>query len=214
MTTSQIRGRLAGDRLAQRWTQFYTSRLGAEVALERRDEIASDVHEHVAASAAAGRSRAATSRALAARMLLGIPADLSWRRHRLRGLHRAEKEKAMARHSSELADRLASAASFVVPGWIVLIGVVSGIGSIRDGRPTDWVSVTLVVGLLGIAVAGLVRLLRGHAEAAYLLAVVALGSTFCFLWIPVIPLVGLVVAGSLITYGVTARRPPAEQVAG
>jgi hypothetical protein len=213
MTTGQIRG-LAGDRLAQRWARLYTRRLDAEVAQERRDEIASDVHEQVTASAAAGRSRAATSRALAARTLLGIPADLSWRRHHLRELHRAEKENAMAHHNSELAGRLASTAGFLVVGWIVLISVVSAIRSSQNDWPTRWISVALVVGLLGIAVAGLVRLLRGHAEGAYLLAVAALGSTVFFLWVPLIPLVGLVVAGSLFAYGVNARKPPAEQVAG
>lgn len=66
--------------LCQVWVGFYTWRLPAEAAKRRRDEIESDLFEHTREAGSAG----ATSHRLAAeilgRVLVGVPADLSWRR--------------------------------------------------------------------------------------------------------------------------------------
>jgi hypothetical protein len=70
--------------------------------------------------------------------------------------------------------------------------------------------------VLTVAVVGLVRLLRGHGDGAFLLAAAAIGSTVWFFWFPIIPVIGVAVAIGLVVYGVRARResPAAQQVAG
>jgi hypothetical protein len=65
-----------GDRVARAWSSLYTRGLPAAVAERRREELASDLHEH-ATSAGAGL---ALQVAVLGRVLWGIPADLSWRR--------------------------------------------------------------------------------------------------------------------------------------
>jgi hypothetical protein len=63
---------VGGDGIARAWVRAYTSGLPAETAQRRRDELASDLHEHTCAG---GRSVEVLGR-----VLWGIPADLSWRR--------------------------------------------------------------------------------------------------------------------------------------
>jgi hypothetical protein len=211
MTTEQLSRPLVGDRLVDRWTRLYTRRLDDETARARRDEIASDRYDHIAAARAAGLTSAATSRALVARMLLGVPADLSWRRHHLRDERRAvRKENAMARPVPEQGAQLAALAGVLVVCWILFVGVASGVGSAVNGWPNVWVSVGFVVGLFGVAILGLVRLLRGHTDGAFLLAAAAIGSTLWFVWFPIIPVVGVGFAVGLVWYGVRARREPTE----
>jgi len=217
MTTQQLSRPLLGDRLVARWTRLYTRRLDDETARARRDEVASDRYDHIAAARAAGLTSAATSRALAARMLLGVPADLSWRRHHLRGERRAVgKENAMARQAPDQQGWLAAAAGVLVVSWILLIAVLSGLSSVANDWPTIWTSVFFFVVVLTVGVVGLVRLLRGHADGAFVLAATAIGSTVWFFWFPIIPVIGVTVAIGLVVYGVRARRqsPAAQQVAG
>jgi hypothetical protein len=217
VTTQQLSKPLAGDRLADRWTRLYTRRLSDETARARRDEIASDLYDHITAARAAGLTPAATSRAIAARMLLGVPADLSWRRHHLRDERRAVgKENAMARHAPDQEGRLAAAAGVLVVSWILLIAVLSGMSTVANDWPTIWTSVVLVAVVLTVAVVGLVRLLRGHSDGAFLLAAAAIGSTVWFFWFPIIPVIGVAVAIGLVAYGVRAHRPSraGQQVAG
>ena len=64
------------DRLATAWVRLYTWRLPDDVSARRREELASDLHEH---ASLAGRTRAQQLEVLG-RVLWGIPADLSWRR--------------------------------------------------------------------------------------------------------------------------------------
>ena len=217
MTTEQLSRPLVGDRLVDRWTQLYTRRLDDETARARRDEIASDRYDHIAAARAAGLTSAATSRALAARMLLGVPADLSWRRHHLRDERRAVgKENAMARQAPDQQGWLAAAAGVLVVSWILLIAVLSGLSSVANDWPTIWTSVFFFVVVLTVGVVGLVRLLRGHTDGAFVLAAAAIGSTVWFFWFPIIPVIGVAVAIGLVAYGVRARRqsPAAQEVAG
>ena len=145
MTTEQLSRPLVGDRLVDRWTRLYTRRLDDETARARRDEIASDRYDHIAAARAAGLTSAATSRALAARMLLGVPADLSWRRHHLRDERRAVgKENAMARQAPDQRGWLAAAAGIRVVSWILLIAVLSGLSFGRQ-RLADHLDVSLLL---------------------------------------------------------------------
>jgi hypothetical protein len=61
------------------WTHLYTIGLPAAVRDARRDEIASDLWEHWQDADAACASPVTVAAVTIARLVLGMPADLSWR---------------------------------------------------------------------------------------------------------------------------------------
>ena len=194
-------------RMADSWTRAYTRRLPEPTARCRRDEVRSDVHDHLAAARAAGLSAWAASRAVAARMLLGVPADLSWRHQHLRAARAAgRKEVRMGAVGPDRGRVVASLAGVVVVAWTLYMGVGWTYQSTReDWSEGSWLGPLLVaIGILGVA--GIVLLLRGRAEGAFLVALAAVGSTGWVLWAPAFPLAGLVVAGAFVWYGVVGRR--------
>lgn len=68
--------------LARAWTHTYTLAMPPDRQLARRREVASDVWEHRAAAAAAGRGRFETGSEVLWRLARGMPADLAWRMQR------------------------------------------------------------------------------------------------------------------------------------
>jgi hypothetical protein len=70
---------------ARGWTRVYTAGLPARSARERRDEIASDLWEQTTDGARSGSAAGATAAEIFGRVVLGIPADLSWHLDELRG---------------------------------------------------------------------------------------------------------------------------------
>ena len=66
-------------RLVARWVRLYTTRLPPAVARRRIEELDADLHDHIAHERAAGTSERRIAGSLAARMLRGLPADVSWR---------------------------------------------------------------------------------------------------------------------------------------
>lgn len=72
-----------------RWCAWYTRGLDPHIAAERRDEIASDLHEEAAWAEDSGLSPSRAARVMLLRALRGVAADLSWRSHVLRGTDRA-----------------------------------------------------------------------------------------------------------------------------
>jgi hypothetical protein len=65
--------------LVARWVRFYTRDLPAATAQRRIDEIDADLHDHVAHERARGTSDRRIALSIAARMLRGLAADVSWR---------------------------------------------------------------------------------------------------------------------------------------
>ena len=63
--------------LSRGWVRCYTAGVSRQSREERRAEIESDVYEHQADAALAGRTGFAVE--LLFRIVLGMPADLSWR---------------------------------------------------------------------------------------------------------------------------------------
>ena len=76
-----------GHRVCVGWVWWYTRRLPFEVAAQRRDELLSDLWEHAADAARTGQGDVGHQFDVIGRMVVGVPADLSWRR-RVRGCHR------------------------------------------------------------------------------------------------------------------------------
>jgi hypothetical protein len=69
--------RMAG--LVARWVRLYTQNLPSAVARRRIEELDADLHDHIAHERAAGTAERRIARSLAARMVRGLPADVSWR---------------------------------------------------------------------------------------------------------------------------------------
>jgi hypothetical protein len=67
-------------RLCHAWVRLYTARLPAEAKVRRRQEIESDLFEHHADGESAGVSRHRLAAEILGRVLVGVPADLTWRR--------------------------------------------------------------------------------------------------------------------------------------
>jgi hypothetical protein len=153
-------------RLVALWARLYTLGLPREVALRRRDELAADLHDQIAAERAAGVGERRIARGLASRALRGLPADLAWR-----GRHVA------ARTAYRLG--LASAL-FSVLFTLWLMGAVGIVGV--EGNPADQMYLAvLALGLLGATAArlrpaGMARVLFAMACAQALIATIALAA--------------------------------------
>lgn len=70
----------AASWVCRRWVSLYTRSLPATERQRRRDEIESDLFEHAHEARHAGVSATRLNAEILARVLVGVPADLSWRR--------------------------------------------------------------------------------------------------------------------------------------
>jgi len=65
--------------LVARWVRLYTRNLPPSIAQRRIDEIDADLHDHIAHERAHGTGDRRIVLGIAARMLRGLAADVSWR---------------------------------------------------------------------------------------------------------------------------------------
>jgi hypothetical protein len=65
--------------LVERWVRLYTRNLPPAIAQRRIDEIDADLHDHIAHERAHGTKDWRIALSIAARMLRGLAADVSWR---------------------------------------------------------------------------------------------------------------------------------------
>jgi hypothetical protein len=65
--------------LVVRWVRFYTRNLPTRVAERRVDEIAADLHDHIAYERARGTSDRRIALSILSRMVRGLAADAAWR---------------------------------------------------------------------------------------------------------------------------------------
>ena len=205
-------------RLVLRWCATYTRGLDTRVATDRRDELASDLHDHRVAAAAATRST--IGRDVLVRALVGIPADLSWRTHQLRIARSApDQEVAMiARTPLDGWARTAYALGAVVAAWSAFIGI----GLLLDARNAAvgsedftwrvWVGGIGVV-MLALSIHGLLGLRTHPTRASAELAVAAMVTTVWMLWAVPVPLVGATLMAFFVAYAVRSRRAVRAQVA-
>jgi hypothetical protein len=186
-----------GARLASSWSRAYTYRLPADVAFARRAEIAADLHDQLAD--AAGVSSAAVSRAIASRMLLGVPADLSWRSEQSRAGRSARRKEITMNASPAPYRNLALALGVVLVSWGLIMSTGSAVEQLRDGGSQSVVWVLFATATFA-GVFGLILLARRRAVGAALLAVAALGTTLPFFWMPPIWLAGIALAAFFIIF--------------
>ncbi len=141
--------RMAG--LVARWVRLYTRDLPAPVADRRIEELDADLHDHIAHERARGTGDGRIARAIASRLIRGLPADASWRAHNLTRLP-TRKDPRMSRSTHRSAVRIA-----VVTALALLVPLVAM--QFSDG--VDW-------GVFDFVFAGL---LLGTTGALYELAV-------------------------------------------
>jgi hypothetical protein len=72
--------------LVARWARFYTRNLPPAIAGRRTDEIDADLHDHIAHERAHGTTDRRIALDIAARMLRGLAADVSWRQQARKGM--------------------------------------------------------------------------------------------------------------------------------
>jgi hypothetical protein len=77
--------------LVARWVRFYTRNLPEPIARRRIDEIDADLHDHTDHERARGAGDRRIALSIAARMVRGLAADLSWRSNRKEAMSNSTK---------------------------------------------------------------------------------------------------------------------------
>ena len=77
--------------LVARWVRFYTRNLPEPIARRRIDEIDADLHDHTEHERARGTGDRRIALSIAARMVRGLAADLSWRSNRKEAMSNSTK---------------------------------------------------------------------------------------------------------------------------
>lgn len=108
------------------WTAMYTRSLTAEVRDARRAEIESDLWEQQADARELGEAAVDTGFHILTRVLLGIPADLSWRSS-LRGAAREVRVKGDAAMLSRLFVALATVLTVAFGLLFLYMGIGRGV---------------------------------------------------------------------------------------
>lgn len=150
-------------RLVRRWVEVYLTQLDPRVAQERRDEIASDLHEHAAWAQEHGESAGRLGRAVLSRAVRGVASDLSWRREVLRAQSASGPVRSLG--LVLVAALLAS----VLAVFGLFVAVRSALAVLRGGgwvTPTPHLLAAAGTALLVLAVVLLLRSVRGRAVAA------------------------------------------------
>jgi hypothetical protein len=144
------------ERMAERvarWVRFYTRNLPLPIAQRRIDEIDADLHDHIAHERARGTSDRRIALSIAARMVRGLAADVSWR------------SKTMGKTAYRSAVRVAVATAFILMLPLVAMQITDEV---------DWSLADFVVG--GVLLGGTGLLLELAARTAGNIAYLA-GAT-------------------------------------
>jgi hypothetical protein len=182
------------DRGARRWVRTYTRGLPQEEANRRRDELASDLYEHRAAS---GQSHSQQLQVLG-RVLWGIPADLSWRR-----AAKVPRERRLETGAS-MTLRKTTSAIFVLYAALMTLASFGTIGA--DGA--GWKYSIPVVVAAGMIVLGVVLRDRAPRPSTVMIIVGAAAPAVVFYWIAVLFLPVWIGLSALAIASEPGRRRP------
>jgi hypothetical protein len=100
--------------LVARWVRFYTRNLPPPIAQRRIDEIDADLHDHIAHERAHGAKDRRIALSIAARMLRGLAADVSWRRQTVARPSTPKDVMKMSKTAYRPAVRVALATGFIL----------------------------------------------------------------------------------------------------
>jgi hypothetical protein len=135
--------------LVARWTRVYTRNLPASVADRRREEIASDVHDHIASARVQGIHDGRIARSIASRMLRGLVADAAWRKHQIAALG----DKRAGASPARSAIRIGIGVLMVLAIPLIAMAFRSDVG----WSPADFVVAGVLLTAIGVAVELAVR---------------------------------------------------------
>ncbi|MEP6478680.1 MAG: hypothetical protein ABJB03_04765 [Rhodoglobus sp.] len=149
-------------RVVTRWCEFYTRDLDPKIAEERRNELASDLHEEGASATGSGLGLGAS---VATRAIAGAPADLSWRRSERRVADREAGRDFAARWQRDGAVTATAVLGTAMLAWGLFALVRLGIGALNDyGVPySDFLP--MMLGSVVADACGLVLLSRARTRS-------------------------------------------------
>jgi hypothetical protein len=154
--------------LVARWVRLYTRSLPPPIARRRIGEIDADLHDHIAHERAHGAKEWRIALSVAARMVRGLVADVSWRGQTLGHRSTPEDVTKMSRTASRSAVRVALATALVLLLPLVAMQITDEV---------DWGLADFV--LAGALLAGTGLLLelavRKPGTIAYQVAAAAIG---------------------------------------
>lgn len=188
MSDSAIR---LASTLTRSWVRLYTRGVCPTSRTRRRSEVDSDLWEQADEGRESGRRTFETALEILARLLLGMPADLSWRLE-----HRGSRRTAtrMIEGSRTMLTAVKNNKMVVLASLLGALYIAGGIGSAIGGEDVSLSWSLLMLACGGLVVGGLVAWTRGRRLGGILLACGAsLGAamTFWLLFIP--PLVAILI---------------------
>jgi hypothetical protein len=213
---------VGGDRTTSAvlaWCDWYTRGLPDDVAAERRDELAADLHDHRLDAMRRDEVDGRHARAVVARALLGAPADLSWRSHQLRIARSARRQEKQMSVASRRDGRttVAYVLGGLVVAWSVLnVAMLWNLVSVSSNdEDRRW---GLAIGLTGLVCLGLsawalTALTRRPRAAGAALAVSAVLTTVWITWFLWLAAVGVGIAAFFVLYAVRATSETSDTVA-
>ncbi|WP_130504384.1 hypothetical protein [Microterricola gilva] len=160
------------------WCAWYTRGLPEQVAGGRRDEIASDLHEHATWAAERGIDPRRVARGIRLRALGGVISDLSWRRQQLRR-HETPEQLGLRRSARGGLPILAYtlALMLVVGSGFVVIRVAMSLA-----RQDGWFDAAIMgSSLLALAVGACALGLLARARTRWLGALWMIVALYCLL---------------------------------
>ena len=196
-----------GARFARRWVGVYTSRLPPRHAVERRNEILSDLWEHHTDAVQAGRSRLRHNLEVIERVLSGIPADLSWRRGIQQSHQRLDTGDPMTNQQSTPRSTTVLIAVAGL-GIIAPFPFVALLGTGLRSRELLWVLGSFALAAVLAVGLGLRLRTQRPVTSTGLLLVGAFAPSLAWFWLPPVYLVTVAI---MVVAVYTARNEPIMQ---
>jgi hypothetical protein len=156
----------------------------------RRDEIESDLHEHAVDAQQAGVSKQRLNAEILARVLVGAPADLSWRRATRQPHPRLALGGIHMPLTTSTTNKLLNALSSIVIAWVLFwtLGALFLFESSPDNQ-TSWQLTTLFFAVpvitTAMLVAGLAIRSKSPRRGLYLIVAGAIGPAIWLWFLPI-----------------------------
>jgi hypothetical protein len=170
------------------WVRAYTRKLPEDEAQRRRDEIESDLFEHALEAQYAGVGNQRFNAEVLARVLVGVPADLSWRR----ATRQPHPRLALGGTPMQLSKSTSTRLLYGLAGLVFLYAWMGVTASLFMEPDPDEISGTQKLFWMGVPAASTVALIVGLAirsknprRGLHLIIVGAIGPA---LWYWILPL--------------------------
>jgi hypothetical protein len=178
--------RSAASWVCRHWVAFYTRNLPVTQQQRRREELDSDLFEHAHEARTAGAGAARLNAEILARVLVGVPADLSWRR----ATRQPQPRLALRGTSMPLPKSTSHRLLYGLSGLIVIYALfLSGVGIMSATWDDEVTSKLLFSGVPTLSaivlVAGLVIQSKNPRRGLPLIIAGAIGPAIWFWVLPI-----------------------------